>query len=295
MGLFSNLTERGKGLMKLNLAVTAIGGAALIAFYAITGGAAVSGIPKAEADLNTKASTVLHTSAKVKSELPDYVGFEYVNADVSKIDENKCKVDISGIASTSDENKVAYTTIKYTVNSDYFESSKSGTLADRINTLAEIVEKEEYDEIDMSIINNKQQFDEAVKSVSKDSSKGDLYNNKICKIMNFETDSSDNSVSFTIDQFSKFSRPDLTYHAPNNLGKPSIRLVNTTYRTAKKVTINLTEEQFKNVQADPAKAFEYFTENVKENKTDLFSTIDLQTEVTHTENSIYGKTLEASR
>lgn len=238
-------------------------------------------VSKAQDNIDNAVIDVLNSKEVQDSENSTFKKFTFLGTDVEEAENSKYAVAINGIASREESNKRAYTTFNYLVDNSYFsdEDSKNNE-ANTINTLVEIVKNEKYNDYSIVGVNNLTALNEAMENVTESPiDKYKTYNNFLYGVSNVEFSDTENIVSFSTKELTKFYDTKLVTSygiVGYNNDTPKYGPVTKTemdfesFFIDNNIYLKLTPEEMQRAKADSSFVLDKFVEYVKENQSDKY-------------------------
>lgn len=236
---------------------------------------------QAQENIDVAVTETLNSAEIQAKEKGLFSNYTFLAADVKQENDSQYLVGINGIAERAETNKKEYTTINYLVSNSYFENEEN-TKNDVaiINTLAEIVKNENYQDYSIANVNDLDGLNNAMGDVTESPIDGFRENsNFLYGVGNVQFSEEDNVVSFTTKELTKFSRTrnEITYGIVSYIdGKPQYGTVIkpvTDYESFfidNTVYIKLTPEEMERAKVDESIVFDKFIEYVKNQQKDKY-------------------------
>ena len=275
--------------VKRSLVLLGLVGTMFLGTFTLTG-CSIKDLEEAQDRIdNSVVSHVLNSDAIQAEEKALFSKFTFLCADVEHADNAQYSIDINGISTYADSKENAYTTFNYLVNSSYFENEENTkSEAAIINTLASIVENENYNSYSISNVRNLDSLNKAMGEATESPLNGFRTNNNfLYGVTNVQLSPEEGVASFSTKELTKFSRTrtETTIGIIGYFdGKPKMGPVTRTvtdyesFFIDNNVYVKLTPEEMERAKTDESIVFEKFAEYVKEDKTDKY--IIQQTNIT---------------
>ena len=266
--------------VKNTLVVLGLIGTIFVGTLGLTG-CTTKDLENAQAYMDTTVTTVLNSEdiQAVENEL--FSNYTFLGADINKADESQYSIDINGIAKHADSGQNSYATFNYLVSDSYFaEKDATKNEAAIINTLAEIVKNENYQEYSIANVNSLDKLNNAMGKVTESPLDYFRYfNNFLYGVSDVELSEADCVASFSTKELSKFSRTKtettigiIGYFDGKPQYGPVVRSV-TEYESFyidNNVYIKLTPEEMERAKTDESFVFDKFIEYVESKQTDKY-------------------------
>lgn len=264
--------------------ISVLGLAALIGLTGMTLTGCSNKLKEAQNNIDYSVTAVLNEDEQLKQNYnnANFSDFTFLCSDVEKNENNKYDIDINGIVNiNNDKTQKAYATLKYLVDGKYFDEMSNASQEEVINTLALIVQNENFKSVSIQKVNNIKDLNSSMSAVTESPLKDfSMDKNFLYGIGNISFDEENNVASFSTKEASKFSKTTVTTSygivGINSDGTPRMGLVTTTnteYKTfflEHNILLKLSPEEMEAAKNDNSIIFDKFTEYVKNKEKDKY-------------------------
>lgn len=266
--------------VRQSLLILGLVGTVFLGTFTLTG-CSMKDLEEAQDKIDHSITHILNSENIQEDEKALFSKFTFLCADVEKADGAQYSIDINGIAKYDNSDQKAYTTFNYLVSDSYFANEENTkNEAAIINTLADIVENENYNSYSISNVKNLDALNDAMGKATESPLDGYRTNNNfLYGVTNVQLSPEEGVASFSTKELTKFSRTrtEVTYGIIGYFdGKPKYGPVTRTvtdyesFFIDNNVYVKLTPEEMEQAKTNESIVFEKFAEYVKEGKTDKF-------------------------
>lgn len=266
---------------KLVKRISVLGLAAALALTGMTLTGCSKALQEAQSNIDQSVTMVLNEDQSIQERYNEqFSNFTFLCADVEKGNQNEYSIDINGLATVAESNQKAYTTLNYLVDGHYFDEMDKATHENIINTLATIVQNENFKSVSIAKVNDIGKLNDSVSNCIESPLDGyNVSRNFLYGVGNLNFEDESNVVSFDTKEAVRFYKTTVqTSYGIVGYGDngPKYGLVTTTktdyqnFFMGHTVYLQLTPEEYQAAKENNSIIFDKFNEFVESKATDKY-------------------------